>query len=166
MTDTINVLRTLLIREVEAMIREVEHVPDDETLWKVAPGVANSVGALGRHLAGNLQHYVGHLLGGTGYVRNRAREFTNGPGTREEVISELRQAIGAVDRTLREMPRAVLDQQFPEAVGGVRPRTGVFLAHLVSHTGYHLGQAGYLRRLLTGDATTTGAIPVKALDLV
>jgi uncharacterized damage-inducible protein DinB len=135
-------------------------------LWKTLPGVTNSCGALGLHVAGNLQHYVGHVLGGTSYVRNRDREFNTTSGTRDEVIADLRLAIGAVDRTLRDMPRAQLDQQFPQVVGGVQPRTGVFLFHLISHTGYHLGQAGYIRRIVNGDSTTTGAIPVSELHLI
>jgi uncharacterized damage-inducible protein DinB len=166
MTDTINTIRVLLIRELEALIREIQLVPDDEVLWKMAPGVGNSCGTLGLHVAGNLQHYIGHVLGGTSYVRNREREFTTTSGTREEVIAELQMAIGAVDRTLRELPRAQLDQLYPQEVGGIALRTGVLLFHLISHTGYHLGQVGYLRRILTGDSRTAGAIPVSELKLV
>jgi uncharacterized damage-inducible protein DinB len=166
MTDTINTLRVLLIRELEALIREIELVPDDEVLWQTRPGVTNSFGNLALHLAGNLQHYVGHVIGGTSYVRNRDREFNTRSGSRAEVIADVRMAIGAVDRTLRELQRDRLDQPYPVEVGGVRPRTGVFLFHLVSHTGYHLGQAGYLRRILTGDARTAGSIPISELKLV
>lgn len=166
MTDTINTIRVLLLREVEALVREVEHLPDDDALWKTLPGVTNSCGNLALHIAGNLQHYVGHVLGGTSFVRDRDREFNQRSGTRADVIAELRMAIGAVDRTLRELSRDRLDQPYPQELGGVRPRTGVFLFHLVSHAGYHLGQAGYLRRILTGDETTTGAIPVSDLKLV
>jgi uncharacterized damage-inducible protein DinB len=166
MTDTINTLRVLLIRELEALIREIELVPDDEVLWQTRPGVTNSCGNLALHLAGNLQHYVGHVIGGTSYVRNRDREFHTRSGSRAAVIADVRLAIGAVDRTLRELQRDRLDQPYPQEVGGVRPRTGVFLFHLVSHTGYHLGQAGYLRRILTGDTRTTGSIPVSELKLV
>lgn len=166
MTDIINTIRVLLIREVEALIREVEHMPDDESLWKTLPGVTNSCGTLGLHIAGNLQHYIGHVLGGTSYVRDRDREFNQRSGTREEVVAELKLAIGAVHRALLELPRDRLDQPYPQELGGVRPRTGVFLFHLVSHTGFHLGQAGYLRRMLTGDETSTGPIPIAALKLV
>jgi uncharacterized damage-inducible protein DinB len=166
MTDTINTIRVLLIREIEALIREVEHMPDDESLWKTLPGVTNSCGSLGLHVAGNLRHFVGHVLGGTSYVRDRDREFNQRSGTRDEVVAELKLAIEAVHRALVELPRDRLDQPYPQELGGVRPRTGVFLFHLVSHTGYHLGQAGYLRRILTGDERSTGAIPVSALKLV
>lgn len=166
MTDTINVIRVLLVRELGAFIREIELIPDDTVLWKTLPGVANSCGNLALHVAGNLQHYVGHVLGESRYVRDREREFRSRKGTRAAVVEELRQTIGAVDRTLLNLERATLDHQYPQSLGGVQPRTGVFLFHLVSHTGFHLGQAGYLRRILTGDTRTAGAIPVKDLGLV
>jgi hypothetical protein len=34
------------------------------------------------------------------------------------------------------------------------------LLHLCTHAGFHLGQAGYLRRVITGDATSSGPIPL------
>ena len=35
--------------------------------------------------------------------------------------------------------------------------------HLAVHLGFHLGQAGYLRRVVTGDSRTAGTVPVAAL---
>ena len=60
-----------LLRELDTLRREVEAYPDDESVWGLPPGAPNSAGTLTLHLAGNLQHYVGALLGGTGYVRDR-----------------------------------------------------------------------------------------------
>jgi len=48
-------------------------------------------------------------------------------------------------------------------VGGLQMATGRFLVHLASHLAFHLGQAGYLRRTLTGDATSAGAMSIKDL---
>ena len=53
-----------------------------------------------------------------------------------------------------------LDAEFPEPVMGMRFRTGLFLLHLCAHAGFHLGQAGYLRRVITGDAASSGPIPL------
>ena len=39
-----------------------------------------------------------------------------------------------------------------------------FLVHLCAHAAYHLGQAGYLRRVLTGDARSSGALALTALQ--
>ena len=35
--------------------------------------------------------------------------------------------------------------------------------HLAVHLGFHLGQAGYLRRVVTGDARTSGTVSLTAL---
>ena len=61
---------------------------------------------------------------------------------------------------------AVLDQEFPEAVMGSKFRTGARSSCTsAAHAGFHLGQAGYLRRALTGDATSSGPIPLGPLAL-
>ncbi len=158
-------LRILLIRELETIAREVELFPDDESLWRTPPGVTNSCGSLAMHLAGNLQHFVGGILGSTGYVRDRDREFSQRSGTRAEIVAELRQAIDAVDRTLRALPETALGETFPLAVGGVHMSTQMFLAHLAVHAGFHLGQADYLRRILTGENRTAGTMALTALAL-
>lgn len=69
-------VRLVLVRELEAFCREVEAFPDDERLWQTLPGITNACGNLARHVAGNLQHFVGARLGGTGYVRHREAEFS------------------------------------------------------------------------------------------
>ena len=57
------------------------------------------------------------------------------------------------------------DAEFPEPVMGMKFRTGLFLLHLCTHAGFHLGQAGYLRRVITADAKTSGPIPLAPLAL-
>jgi hypothetical protein len=42
-------------------------------------------------------------------------------------------------------------------------RTGWFLLHLGTHLAFHLGQAGYLRRMITGDSASTSPISLKVL---
>jgi hypothetical protein len=41
--------------------------------------------------------------------------------------------------------------------------TGLFLLHLNVHLAHYLGQIGYLRRIVTGDPRSSGAIAVTAL---
>lgn len=156
-------LTRLLVREVDTFIREIEFLPDDESLWKTSAGVSNSCGNLALHCAGNLQHYVGALLGGSGYVRDRAREFSQRSGTRADVVAELTRARQAVESTLPEVSVSRLDEDFPEAVGGVTLPTRLALLHFAVHLGFHLGQADYLRRTLTGDARTAQTVSVKEL---
>jgi len=152
-----------LVRELEGFKRELALFPDDESVWSTLPGVTNSAGNLALHLAGNLQHFIGAVLGGSGYVRNRELEFGQRSGPRENVYAELDAAIAVVRRVLPDLSDATLEGDFPEAVMGTKFRTGMFLVHLCAHAGFHLGQAGYLRRILTGDTRSSNPIPLGPL---
>jgi Protein of unknown function (DUF1572) len=154
-----------LVRELEGFKRELALFPDDGTIWKTAPGITNSAGNLALHLAGNLQHFIGSVLGGTGYVRNREAEFGRRSGSRDEIYRELDATIAVVRRVLPSLPAETLAGEFPEIVMGLRFRTSTFLVHLCAHAGFHLGQAGYARRIVTGDATTSGPIPLQPMAL-
>ena len=154
-----------LVRELEGFKRELARFPDDESVWSIAPGVTNSAGNLALHIAGNLQHFIGTVLGGSGYVRNRDLEFGQRSGPRENVYAELDAAIAVVRRVLPSLPNERLEQEFPEQLMGMTFRTSTFLVHLCAHAGFHLGQAGYLRRTLTGDSTSSGPIPLNPLAI-
>ena len=155
-------LRRLLLRELQTFRREVELTPD-EFLWTAPPGVLNPIGNLALHAAGNLRHFVGSVLGGTGYVRNRDAEFASRDLSRAEVVEALDRALSEVDRTLSRLDPAVLDQPYPIEVVGQKLVTGRFLTHLAVHLGFHLGQAGYLRRILTGENQSASPVAVSAL---
>lgn len=156
-------LTRLLLRELAAFEREIDLFPDDETLWAVVPGIANPAGTLALHIAGNLQYFVGAVLGGTGYVRNREAEFSARGLTRDGVRAELRAATTAVRHALPGLTDEALRQPYPAAPGGLAVRTDLWLMHLVAHTAFHLGQAGYLRRCVTQDTTSAGPLPLPPL---
>lgn len=156
----LNVIRVQMVRELEGFVREVEACPDDEVLWAVSPGVTNSVGTLALHVSGNLQDFVGRVLGGSSYVRNREYEFSHRGSTRAEVVAELRRAGDAVSTALAELDPSRLEAEYPMPVGGHTVNTAAFLAHLGAHIALHLGQAGYLRRFVTGSNTSAGPLPI------
>jgi len=151
------------VRELDGFKRELALFPDDESVWTTLPGVTNSAGNLALHVAGNLQHFIGAVLGGTGYVRNRELEFGQRSGPRENIYAELDAAIAVVRRVLPGIANDTLDQEFPEQLMGMTFRTSTFLVHLCAHAGFHLGQAGYLRRILTADSKSSGPIPLQPL---
>ena len=163
MTELGKNLAILLVRELETFEREIDLFDDDERIWSTAPGCPNSAANSALHVAGNLRHFVGAVLGRTGYVRNREREFGRRTGSRSEVKAELRAAIDDVAAILPGLTDAVLAGDFPEPVGGHRLRTDRFLMHLCSHAAYHLGQADYVRRAVTGESRSSGAVPLAAL---
>src|SRR5439155_783939 len=118
---------------------------------RVAPGISNGGGTLALHLAGNIQFFVGTVLGGTGYVRDRAAEFGRRDVPRTELLREIDAALAAVERGVARLPDAALSQPYPQPPGGFAVTTGDFLLHLITHFTYHLGQVDYHRRLLTGE---------------
>ena len=163
MSDASSDIVRLLTRELEGFRRELALFPDDGTLWRTVPGVTNSAGNLALHVAGGLQHFIGAVLGGSGYKRNRDVEFGRRSGTRAEVIAETDAALAVVRDVLPRLPKERLVGEFPEPVMGKRVRTNLFLLHLCVHAGFHLGQAGYLRRAVTGDSSSSGPIPLEPL---
>lgn len=157
-------LVTLLARELRAFARELDLFPDDETVWKTAPGITNSAGNLALHVAGNLQHFVGTVLGASGYVRNRELEFSRSSGSRAEIKGELEAAARIVEKVLPALGSDDLFKPYPlSMVPGQDISTALFLQHLCSHAACHLGQAGYLRRVVTGDARSSS--PVSLVEI-
>jgi uncharacterized damage-inducible protein DinB len=157
-------IRRLLIRELDAFRREIALFPDEASLWQTLPGVTNSAGTLALHVAGNLQYFVGACVGGGSYVRDRPAEFSTRGLSRAQVDEVLQAAAGAVNSGLAVCSDPSLDEQMRGAPNGMQVRTGMFLAHLVAHTAFHLGQAGYLRRVLTGEhAHSAAPLPLDVL---
>jgi uncharacterized damage-inducible protein DinB len=156
-------VRRLLVRELAAFEREVLMFPDDESLFRTLPGVTNSAGNLALHVCGNLKHFVGAVLGESGYVRNRDAEFSAKSGRREDVARELRDTREVVSATLERLPRETLERTYPKPVGELSLPCGLFLVHLAVHLGFHLGQAGYLRRVVTGDTRSSGPVALSEL---
>lgn len=138
-----------LDRDLERLVRELDAYPDEESLWRSAPGIRNPGGVLANHLAGNLLHYVGAVLGNSGYVRNRAVEFERRDVPLSQLLVRIERARVVVDEVVPELDPAGLQEPFPEppaSMAGIE--TGRFLLHLVSHLAYHLGQVNYHRRLV------------------
>jgi uncharacterized damage-inducible protein DinB len=156
-------IRLLLLRELTAFSRELDLFEDERLIWTIAPGISNSAGTLALHVSGNLQHYVGAVLGGTGYVRDRELEFSTRGVPRAALSAGLGTTARVVDTVLSALPEDALSTDYPDVPGGIRVPTGLFLLHLSTHLAHHLGQAGYLRRFLTRENRSSGAIALKAL---
>jgi hypothetical protein len=93
-------------------------------------------------------------------VRNRELGF--GRGRNERRRQELQAADVGADH-----PGAARDNRlaadYPERHAGMRFQTDRFLLHLCTHAAFHLGQAGIVRRAVTGDVRSSGPIPLKAM---
>ena len=62
--------------QVQQKVHELVEPLSTEQLWTRPYPYGNSIGHLLLHLTGNLNYYIGAQIAGTGYVRDRNREFT------------------------------------------------------------------------------------------
>ncbi|NJM25934.1 MAG: DinB family protein [Bacteroidia bacterium] len=141
-------LTTLLLRDIAKLRDEISKYSHDADLWKLQGEIKNTAGNLCLHLCGNLQHYVGHILGSSRYARNREQEFAARDMTKAALLQEIDNTHLAVKSTLEKLDDNVLESEYPEQVFSHPMTTGYFLIHLSGHLTYHLGQINYHRRIL------------------
>jgi Protein of unknown function (DUF1572) len=164
MTSTLPiVISHFLLRELRTLRRELEAYPDEQLLWALPPGLPNSAGTLALHLAGNLRHYIGALLGGDGYIRNRDEEFAARDVPRDVILGQISAAEAAIGATLPHLSEEQMSRPFPEAIREHHLRTDELLLQLTVHLAYHLGQVSYHRRIVTGNAQGVGALSAAEL---
>src|SRR6266849_5356919 len=152
-------LQRMVLRDIDTLRRESELYPDDESVWQEVPGLPHAGGTLILHLTGNLRHYFGALMGGSGYVRDRPAEFSTRGVPRRELLRLIAAAHAEVGEVLAHLDPAVLDETYPEPLRGLSYPTGLFFLHLAVHLTYHLGQLDYHRRMVTGDSSSSDALP-------
>ncbi|HEY5219054.1 MAG TPA: DUF1572 family protein [Gemmatimonadaceae bacterium] len=156
--NTAEMIGSVMVRDLRAARREIEAYDHEADLWRLSPTIPNSAGTLALHLAGNMRHFIGTVLGGTKYVRNRDAEFAARDVPRVEVLRELDAAVADVNAVVPHLTEAQLAATFPVPVAGHRAVTEDVLIHLVAHLGYHVGQMDYHRRALTGNSKSIGAM--------
>jgi uncharacterized damage-inducible protein DinB len=159
-----NDYRRLILRDVAGIARQLEAYPAESEIWNAPRGIGNPPGNLTLHVAGNLQHFIGHVLGGSNYRRDRDAEFARSEVPLAELLAELDAASRAVDATLANVTDARLAEPYPLEFGEIQLGTGQFLAHLCGHLAYHLGQIDYHRRITTGDGAIPGIQGIESLQ--
>ncbi len=135
-------------RDLLKLEEEISLYPTEESVWRISKNIKNSGGNLCLHVCGNLQHYIGAILGKTDYQRNRDLEFSARDISIKIVIEEIRKTRAVVKTALTNIDATTLESEYPVEVFGYSMTTNYFLIHLASHLGYHLGQVNYHRRLL------------------
>ncbi len=136
-------------RDILKIKNEMLAYPHQDKRWELVPGISNSGGNLCLHLLGNLQHYIGAVLGKSGYIRNRPEEFSlkNIPET--ELVATIDRTLLIVSQTIRALDTDILVTQYPEKVFDYDMTVQYFLLHLLAHLSYHLGQINYHRRIVS-----------------
>ena len=138
----------LLDRDIEKIKTEIEAFTDEEKIWISTGTIRNSVGNLCLHLTGALNHFIGAVLGNTGYIRNYEEEFTKKNIPTEQLLKDLEAAKIVVRNTLLDLSENDLNKMYPKRVHEKEVPVYWFLSHLLTHVNYHLGQMNYLRRFI------------------
>ena len=151
-TEQASSIALALSGELETLrdsVRELANSLSEKELWTKPIEPGNSVGHLILHLTGNLNHFIGTQLGGSSYVRDREREFseTEVP-IKQELLARLDEAV----KTFREVTSRLSRDEFvaphPEARFGSALQA---LVHLVAHFAIHRGQMSYIARMVKSE---------------
>ncbi len=144
----IETLIKLFNRDLNKLKEEINAYKAESNLWVIDKGVSNCGGNLCLHLVGNLNHFIGAELDGTGYARKRDLEFSLKDVPRDELLRQIDETMTIVETTLTKLTPEDLQKEYRRRVLEDYMTTGYFLVHLTSHLAYHLGQINYHRRLL------------------
>lgn len=143
-----HILLDLFNRDLARLEQEIAAYPTPAAIWLVPAGISNAAGTLCLHLVGNLNHFIGAMLGNTGYVRNRELEFSARDVSREELVAGVQQTQSMINIVLKQLSQADLDKEYPIKLFDSTLTTAHVLIHLTTHLNYHLGQINYHRRLV------------------
>ena len=141
--------RRRLVKGFPDQVRDCLERLDESQVWWRPQGESNAVGNLVLHVCGSSRHFLGHIVGGHAYRRDRKAEFAeHGPIPRpdlfrlvDDTVDETAAVLDALDPArlleLREVPR-----EAPHTVLALVVRTS-------HHWAVHTGQVVYATKLLT-----------------
>ena len=127
-----------------ARVRELAAPLDEKQFWTKPYAYGNSFGHLVLHLTGNLDYYIGAQIAGTGYVRDRPREFSEAARpSKESVLKAFDEAVALVARTIGSQ---LLDEWSAaySAVGVDAQDRFEIVLQCATHLHHHIGQMMYL----------------------
>jgi DinB family protein len=137
--------------KLAGVVRELAAPLSDEQFWAKPFEFGNSFGHLVLHLTGNLNYYIGAQIAGTGYVRDRPREFSEAARpSKQEVLTKFDEAIEMVARTIRAQSEEEWSAAYSAVGADAQDRFGIVLS-CATHLHLHVGQMLYLGFAIKGD---------------
>ena len=140
--------KELFLKNLKHLNSEISSYKNEADLWKLAGGIANTPGNLCLHLCGNLQHYIGALIGKSGYKRNRDAEFSRKNVSRHDLLMEINTAEEVITSVFDSLKEEDLEKPFPDSTFGENKTNEQAILQCEVHFTYHLGQINYHRRML------------------
>ncbi len=132
----------------------------DEQLWQRPYPYGNSAGHLLLHLTGNLNYYIDARIAGTGYVRDRDREFNETQRRpKDEVLAAFDRAIAMVVDTIgKQTAESWMQPYSAEREVEAKDRFNIFL-RCAGHAYHHVGQMIYLSKEWAKETAHKAATP-------
>lgn len=142
---------------IAAKLRKWVDPVSNQQFWRNPYPYGNSIGHLVLHLTGNLSYYIGAQIAGSGYVRDRDREFTEAArANKDDVLRTFDRAIQLVVDTIRKQSRESWSSAYSAERSKAKNRFAIVLS-CAAHADHHLGQIIYLSRELTVEASRKAA---------
>jgi len=98
-----NAFINLFKRDFKQLADEIKSYNDEEYIWIVKAKINNSAGNFAMHFAGNLQHFIGNVLGNTAYIRDRQYELNCKGLSSSKIIETINNAENDVLSTLNKL---------------------------------------------------------------
>lgn len=126
-------------------VREMAAPLTEEQFWLKPFPFGNSFGHLVLHLTGNLNYYIGAQIAGTGYVRDREREFTEMQHpSKAEVLQRFDEANEMVLKTVRTQSVEDWSASYSAVGAGDAGNRFHMVLKCAAHVDHHVGQMIYL----------------------
>ncbi|MCA0349491.1 MAG: DUF1572 domain-containing protein [Bacteroidetes bacterium] len=133
--------------DLEKLKNELNLYRHENHLWFRNEHIPNSAGTLCLHLIGNLNHFIGHVLGKTDYQRNRDQEFVLMDISRHDLFQKINETQEIIERSFNMITNESLTDAYPLLKFEENESIEFMLVHTLSHLNYHLGQINYHRRI-------------------
>jgi DinB family protein len=127
-----------------ARVRELAAPLANAEFWQKPFPYGNSFGHLVLHLTGNLNYYIGAQIAGTGYVRDRPREFNEpNPPAKEIALKLFDDAVNMVLTTVRAQSPEDWSREYSGSGTDAKNHLEMVL-QCAAHMQHHIGQMIYL----------------------
>ena len=147
MSDLHSTLSSVLIDRYTgnaARVHELAAPLSNVQFWKKPFPFGNSFGHLVLHLTGNVNYYIGAQIAGTGYVRDRPREFDDPrPPAKDEALKRFDDAVGMVVKTIHGQSPEDWAAEYSGAGADAKNRLEM-VVQCAAHMQHHIGQMIYL----------------------
>lgn len=130
--------------KLRSYVRDLAAPLSQEQFWSKPFPFGNSFGHLTLHLTGNLNYYIGAQIAGSGYVRDRPREFAEAAlPAKDDVLKKFDDAIHMVLRAIRNQSEQDWSKPYTAERAEARDRLDI-VVQCATHLHHHIGQMMYL----------------------